>query len=156
MARSTKPRKKYRPKRNLQNPIDYVLKGVKPASQDAQTKLKVGYHLSMAALCKGEGDTHDWQNVSDALNVAMVLCELGYGEDYLSDLSLGMQAMLAMRDRYKQGMSLLFRGEEMQAVNLGLSLHDAQVEEVPLAAFEKALDEVNRRLAKGIFLKRAA
>ena len=36
MARSTKPRKKYRPKRNLQNPIDYVLKGVKPASQDAR------------------------------------------------------------------------------------------------------------------------
>ena len=156
MARSTKPRKKYRQKRNLQNPIDYVLKGVKPASQDAQTKLRVGYHLSMAALCKGEGDTHDWQNVSDAMNVAMVLCEMGYGEDYLPDLSTAMQSMLAMRDRYKQGMSLLFRGEEMQAVNLGLDLHDAQVEEVPLAAFERALAEVERRLARGIFLKRAA
>lgn len=156
MARSTKPRKKYRPKRNLLNPVEYVIAGVRPAARDAQTKLKVGYHMSMAALCRGEGDTHDWQNVSDAMNVAMVLCEMGYGEDYLPDLSVAMQSMLAMRDRRKAGQKLLFRGEEMQAVNLGLELHDAQVEEVPRAAFEKALDEVNRRLAKGIFLKREA
>ena len=155
MARSTKPKKKYRPKRNLQNPLEYVMLGVKPAAQDAQIKLKVGYHMAMASLTKGEGTTTDWQIVSDAMNVAMVLCEMGYGEEYLPDLTLAMQAMLAVRDRYKNGASLLFRGEEMQAVNLGLELHDEQVEIVPLVSFEKALGEVNRRLVKGIFLKAA-
>ena len=155
MANNKKPRKTYRPKRVLQNPLEYVMLGVKPAAQDAQTKLKLGYHMAMTSLTKGEGTTTDWQIVSDAMNVAMVLCEMGYGEEYLPDLTVAMQAMLAVRDRYKNGASLLFRGEEMQAVTLGLELHDAQVEIVPLVSFEKALGEVNRRLVKGIFLKAA-
>lgn len=122
---------------------------MKPASGEAQTKLKVGYHWSMNNLTKGQGTVSDWQTVADALNVAMVLCEMNYGADYLPDLEKGMQAMLSLRNRYRQTNRFIFRAEEMQAVNLGLELHDEQIAIVPLVHMEKALDEVEKRLTPG-------
>lgn len=156
MPRSTKPRKTYRPKRLIHNPVEWVVSGLKPASVDAQTKLKLGYHWSMANLTKGDGTTHDWQTVSDALNVALVLCEMDYGKEYLPELDTAMFSMLDLRDRYRATGRMLFKGTEMQAVNLGLELHDEQIALAPIATMEKALQEVERRLTKGNFLKRAA
>jgi hypothetical protein len=156
MPSNKKPRKTYRPKRILHNPVAWVVNGVKPASVDAQTKLKLGYHWSMTNLTKGDGTTHDWQTVSDALNVAMVLCEMDYGKDYLPELEVAMYSMLDMRDRYRATGRLLFKGQEMQAVNLGLELHDEQIAIAPLGVMENALNEVKRRLAKGFFVKREA
>lgn len=156
MPSSKKPRKPYRPKRVLRNPIEWVVTGVKPATEDAQTKLKVGLHWSMAKITKGEGDTTDWQNVSDALNVSMVLCEMGLGKEYLPELETAMYAMVDLRDRYKKTGRMVLKALEMQAINLGLELHDEQIAVAPVKDMELALAEVQRRLASRNFVKRAA
>ncbi len=154
MASNKKPKKKYRPKGVVLNPIEYVISGMKPPTEDVKTKLKVAYHWAMASLTKGNGTPDDWQEVTNTLNVAMVLCEKGFGREYLPSLSNAADALVRMRDRFKQeGKSLLFRADEMQAVNEALALHDAQLEATLVKDVELAVKEVERRLRLKLFHK---
>jgi hypothetical protein len=53
MPRSSAPRKKYKPKGILKDPLSYVLGGIRPASEDARVKRKILAHLAMQALVQG-------------------------------------------------------------------------------------------------------
>jgi hypothetical protein len=154
MSANKKPKKKYRPKGVVLNPIEYVISGMKPPAEDVKTKLKVAYHWAMANLTKGRGTPTDWQEVTNTLNVAMVLCERGFGREYLPSLSEAADALVRMRDRYKQeGKSLLFRADEMKAVNEAIDLHDAQLDATLVKDVELAVIEVERRLRLKLFHK---
>lgn len=151
MAANKKPKKKYRPKGIIQDPIRYVMVGIKPANTDIQLNLKIKCHDAMFNLTHGKGTKDDWQVVADALNVSMVLWEMGYGQEYLDDIGEAMSAMNSIRDRYKKDGSLVLRGPEMKVINDGLDLHDQQIEIVPIHAMEKALRSVNERLNRGVY-----
>jgi hypothetical protein len=86
--------------------------------------------------------------------VALVLCERGFGREYMPTLLAAAEAMTRMRNRYKkEGKSLLFKADEMRAVNEGLDLHDAQLEVTLVKDVELAVMEVEKRLRQRLFHK---
>lgn len=156
MPASKKPKKRYRPKGIIINPIEYVVSGLKPASEEAQTRLKLGYHWAMLRLTRGEGTKEDWWEVANAMNVAIVLAEHGYGDaEVIEDVKEAMLALHRVKLRYRETGRLLFRGEELTAVNLGLDIHDAQMETATVRDIELAIAECEKRIANREFIKPA-
>lgn len=153
MPASSKPKKKYRPKGIIRNPIAYVIEGINPPSPEKATQVQVSYHWSMTNLTKGTGTIRDWQAISNSLNLTMVLAEMGWGENYIGQIREAMYALAAMRDRYKAGKPLRFTGPELQEINDALALHDEQVRMCPVKVFEKAIADADARIARKEFLQ---
>lgn len=146
MPTSKKPRKKYRPKPILKDPVGEAIKLINPAKQEHATSIQIIVHDAMARLTKGVGTPHDWQTVADAINVTIVLCEKGYAPpEWMPDILAARDAMKAARDRHKSGKALLFKGEEIQLVNEALLVHDQQIEVALLKDVEWALKDVSQR-----------
>lgn len=152
MASNKKPKKKYKPKGVIRDPIAFVIKGVKPAEPDAQLRAKIHLHQSMMSLTRGEGGKYEWQEVANSINVALALCEMGYGKEFVPDLVKAQGAMAMLRDRGKTTGRFVFKAEEMQAVNVGIDIHDQQIELAPIADFERAIRAVDLALMKGNFV----
>lgn len=146
MANNKKPRKRYRPKPVIADPVNYVVNGFKPVLQSHALRVKLINHGSLLALTRGQGTRTDWEYICAALNVAIVLAEQGVGEDYYDEIKAAMQAHAQCGKRYFKGQSFGYTGEQLNAVNLGLEVHDAQIDTVTVAQMEKAHLEVAKRI----------
>lgn len=153
MANTKRPRKAYRPKVVISNPLDYVLSGYAPPSEDVKVNLRIKFHLAMTRIAKGEADKDDWGIVADAINVCVVLCEMGFGREFYPDLVAAQQAMLDMKARYKKTGKIILKGDEMQKINVALDLHDQQIDLVRTIDVERAVFSVQQRLRNGIIFK---
>jgi hypothetical protein len=138
MAANKKPRKKYVPKRNLTNPLAFVLEGVKPLEHDRRTTLRIINHAALAALVRGEGSHDDWQQVCSAINMAIAFAEMGLGTDYIPEIRQAMRAHAECGSRLHRHGKFGYSGTELQAVNLVMDVHDAQLEEAAVQQIETA------------------
>jgi hypothetical protein len=75
----------------------------------------------------------------------------GKGSDWLPEIREAQNALYEMASRGLEKEKFLFRGPEMQAVNLAMDVHDVQLEESTVKQLEDMADFV----AKQIVLKRA-
>lgn len=80
------------------------------------------------------------------LNVALVLCEQGVGQEYRDELVAGREALLACGMRSVEKGRFAFTGDELRAMNEALAVHDAQLENIRAIDVERAANEVIRRL----------
>jgi hypothetical protein len=75
----------------------------------------------------------------------------GKGNDWLPEIKEAQDALYEMAKRGLESDKFLFRGPEMQAVNLAMEIHDAQLEESTV----KQLEDMSDFVTKQIILKRA-
>jgi hypothetical protein len=97
MAATKKPRKKYRPRQVIKDPIAFVVSGTRPGSDEAQLKTKISYHMAMTNITQGRGDKSDWQEIANSINLALTLAEMGWGKDYVPVLVKAQGAMILLR-----------------------------------------------------------
>lgn len=145
----SKPRKKYKPKGVRLDTMAWVMSGMKPVSQvqHAGIALKIKNHDALANLTQGRGKRDDIDLVIAALNVAEGLAMLGLGTDWRPEINAAQEAVYQMGKRGLQhGDKFLFTGPEMQAVNLGMDVHDAQLDECTVKQLEEALLIVDREI----------
>lgn len=150
----SKPRKKYKPKGVRLDTMAWVLSGMKPVAQvqHAGLALKIKNHDALANITQGRGKRDDIDIVIAAMNVAEALGMLGLGSDWRPEINAAQEAIYQMGKRgLKNGDKFLFTGPEMQAVNLGMDIHDAQLDECTVKQLEQALAIVEREIR----LKRA-
>lgn len=147
-------RKKYKPKGVRLDTMAWVLSGMKPVAkvQHAGLALKIKNHDALANITQGRGKRDDVDIVIAAMNVAEALGMLGLGSDWRPEINAAQEAIFHMGKRgLKNGDKFLFTGPEMQAVNLGMDIHDAQLDECTVKQLEQALAIVEREIR----LKRA-
>lgn len=147
-------RKKYKPKGVRLDNMAWVMSGMKPVSQvqHAGLALKIKNHDALANITQGRGKRDDIDIVIAAMNVAEALAMLGLGSDWRAEINAAQEAIYHMGKRgLKHGDKFLFTGPEMQAVNLGMDVHDAQLDECTVKQLEEALLIVDREIR----LKRA-
>lgn len=152
MAANKKPRKKYRPRGVFKDPLAYVMAGNRPATEEAQLKAKIGYHLSMTNITQGRGRKEDWQEITNSINLGLTLCEMGYGKEFVPDLVKAQGAMILLRDRFKSSDRMILKAEEMSLINTALDLHDQQLALAPIREVEKAIRHVEQQIARGNFV----
>lgn len=149
MPSNSKPRKKYRPKPVLLNPIDHVVQGVKPPAPDRVLKVQAINHGALHSLTRGKGTKADWDHVTWALNTALLLCELDVGAEYKDDVLAAMKAHNACGIRHVRGHNFGYTGPELMDVNRAMGMHDLQMPLVTVAEYESAQREVERRVMRG-------
>lgn len=150
MPASKKPRKKYRQKYSATvNPLAYVLSGFKPLTTDSKTKLGTINHGSMVALVNGTAVRNDWDNICVLINMSVVMSEMVFQEAYLDDLKLAMLAHAHCGRRLNTHGKFGYSGEEINAVNFAMEIHDQQLEQITVAELEATHKEVARRIRQG-------
>lgn len=150
----TKPRKKYKPKGVRLDVMAWVKSGMLPINKvnHAGVTLKIKNHAALASITQGTGTRDDIDVVIAAMNITEALALLGKGKDWHQEIRAAQDAILQMGKRgLAKGDKFLFTGPEMQAVNLAMDVHDAQLDECTVAELEKALALVEREIR----LKRA-
>lgn len=142
MPACKKPRKKYRPKGVLPDPVSYVMKGFVPLTQfdGAATMLKIKAYDALNNLREGKGAFHDVDQVVTALNVSDALALGGeIGKEYAAEIRAAQDAVHSMASRGAKAGRFLFTGPELLAVNTGMEIHAAQMDVVTLGELQKAL-----------------
>jgi hypothetical protein len=136
-------RSNYRPRPVRNDVVGWVLSGMKPMNAvPATTTLRLRNHMALESLLKGTGTRADVDLIIGALNMTEVLALWGKGDDYRKEISDAQDALFAMAVRGAKTGRFLFTGPEMQAVKLGMEIHDAQLDVSLVSDIEKATDYV--------------
>lgn len=144
-------RSKYRPKRNLVNPVGFVLEGLTPvrAQRSFMVDLKIKNHGAMTALMQGSATRSDIDVLINLVNIVEALYRLGFGTDYGSIVK---DSMAALREVARRGVSsnkFILRASEIKALNDVMELHDAQLEVIVLKDMDRAVDMVRKEYERG-------
>lgn len=139
-------RSKYRPRAILQNPLGYVLEGMTPVAKHDNylTELKIKNHLAMAMLTRGQATRSDIDTLIATVNVVEALYRLGFGTEYADVVRDGLDALRAVGKRGAESMKFILKADEMNALNLVMELHDAQMDLITIKDMDNAVAIVRK------------
>ena len=148
-----KKKSKYKPKGVRLDALNWVLSGLKPVSQvgDALLVLKAKNHSALTEVVQGRGNRDQIDVLIAALNMCEAYAIHGKGKDWLPEINEAQNALYEMASRGLEANKFLFRGPEMQAVNLAMDIHDLQLE----TSTVKELEDMTAFVTKQIQLKKA-
>lgn len=142
MPANKRPRKHYRPKNVLRDPVSWVRKGFMQLTDYGHhaVNLKIRAHDSLNNICSGKGRFEDVDSLVNALNISDALATGGeIGSEYVPVIRAGQDALFTMASRGKASDRFLFTGPEITAVQLALEVHDAQLDVCTVDDLETAL-----------------
>ena len=127
MAGTKKPRRKYDPTRWLARSVSRAesRRDANPLKDDQQRDLALCYHMSFENMLK-RGNEEDWYVLSATMNVALVLAEQGYGEEYIPEIKQAMESLMDLKYRADRTGRWAFDGAGIQHMRVALELHDQQ------------------------------
>lgn len=139
-------RSKYRPRGVRLDNLGWVVGGLKRLTQlpHENVIVRARNHDALRSLAAGTGTRADVDIVIGALNMteALALIRKDLGADWQAEIQAAMQGLLEMARRGAATGRFLFRGPELTAVNLGMEVHDAQLDATTVAELERAMDLV--------------
>jgi hypothetical protein len=145
-----KKRSKYRPKRVLQDPVNWVLGGFKTLDsvKDQYLLLMIKIHDSLATLYKGKADRPTMDVVINAFNMAEALAQAGVGHEYSHDIRLAQEIFLRVAIRGVQNGDVFEVDEgEKYVLQIAIDVHDAQLNSCTIIELEKAIGYVKKAVA---------
>ena len=143
-------RSKYRPKPVITDPINHVLSGLKRVgSISAGVTLMIKNHTALEAVRKGQGTREDIDILIGALNMTEALAFFKYGNDWAGEIRAAQDALLELGRRGAETGKFILRGPELTALNMGMEIHDAQLEACTVSDLEKAMDYVAQCIRNG-------
>ena len=148
-------RSKYVPKPVYTNPMEYVKQSVATlSSHKALVNIQLRNHSALLALTQGKATKGDMDVAIAALNMAEAFCLHGHRSDYKPEVLDGLSALQAVCVRGAKTNHFVLRAAEMQAINLAIGVHNAQLEVVSLKDMEKAnklvIDTIKAKKARVI------
>jgi hypothetical protein len=151
-------RSNYRPKPQLPNPVAWIINGFKPVTQAGIVNVQIKNHNAIDALRKGVAGREDMDTLIEALNISEALQRLGIGDEYKDELRAAQDALYEASKRgIDREYRFVLKAQELTAINLGMEIHDAQMEVTSIKHMEDALDivrsEIKNRKARVIMEK---
>lgn len=126
------------PRPILQNPVAYVMSGLKTPDKKLQEHLSFINHGSLHALTHGIGTGADWYNIAIALRVAINLANIGWAYENRSVFLQALQGHNACGERYVSGKTFGYSGEELRAINTAMDKHEDQLHSATVLEIEQA------------------
>lgn len=139
----------YHPKPVCLDVMGWIINGKKQvatAASDDITTLRIKNHMAMDLLRRGMGDRSQMNIVIAAFNMTDALARLRIGNEYSDLIRAGQDALYALANRGAKLGRFVFTGPELQAVNLAMEFHDAQLDVCTVSELEKAVNLVKREL----------
>lgn len=152
MAGNKKPRKAYKPKGFLVDPIRYTLNSIAMASahKSAYLGLKIQAHSSMTSVIQGKATRDDMDILVNMFNMVDALCRMRIGKEYYEQVKVGQGALRTAIERgLARGDRFILTGPEISAINAVIELHDAQLEVATVGDLGRACDMVANVVKSG-------
>jgi hypothetical protein len=140
-----KKRSKYRPRRVIADPVAWVINGFKSVSSCGEAvNLKIKNHQALHEVTKGNGDRSSVDILIAAMNMAEALYIVNpdLGKQYAAEIKAAQDAIYSMAKRGVEKGRFLFTGLEMQDINMGMEVHDAQLDACTIAELESGIKYV--------------
>ena len=127
-----------------------------PVGAEQQDSLSREYRTAFVSLLYGGGGADEWNTVVEALNIALVLCQRGFGREYEGSIVAALEAAALAMSAYKNTGKWGWPESSCVAINEGLDIHVAQLEQTKQADVLSAIAEVARRIDANDVYKEAA
>lgn len=98
------------------------------------------------AMRAGRGNAAHWRELVDAVNVGTELMAYQYAHDHAATFAAAHAALAALAERHSRTRSWTLRAPELQAIDLAVQVHRAQLMYCSRGELTKALDTVTARL----------
>jgi hypothetical protein len=150
MPSSKKPRKRYDANRWLHRAVNANEKRIdaKPLNDLQQRDLGLAYHIAFENMLK-RGSEEDFYILAGTLNVALLLAEQGYGEEFIPEVKTAMESLMDVKYRADRTGKWAFDGAGIQAMRRALILHDQQCALATRAEIKTALQAIIKRANEG-------
>ena len=136
-------RSKYRPRQMLANPVQWVLSGFAPMRENPHAiELKIKNHQAMFDMLHGDANRDTADLLIAAMNMAEALATVNYdklGGHLLREIDAAQDALHAMGKRSLAKGVFRFTGPELQAMNIGMDIHDQQLDTCNIAELDQAI-----------------
>ena len=147
-----KKRSKYRPRVMLQNPLEFVLSGMKPVRDlpgiflDVQLKNRA----ALEQIRMGQATKDDIDMLIGAFNIAEALAINGLGYDWKDEINAAQNDLLELaRKGVERNMRFIMTAKQWESLKLVMDLHEEQLANATVYDIEKANDFVLRVIAQG-------
>ena len=139
------------PRRDI---VDLLFDADQPLADHKRVSLLMAVHGSAQALIRGNAPRIVWHDITNALNIAQILCEgAGNSEVGLEVIFDAQNAMIAVGERCHAVGRLGASGDEIRAINNGIALYEQLLETVTKRQYTNAINEGIRRLKAGDVVK---
>lgn len=144
-------RSAYRPRPVRLDNLAWVKSGLQPMRENPATvDLRIKNHAAMAAVARGVATRDDIDVMIASMNVTEALATNGVGRDWAPEIRAGQDALLALTRRgIERGDRFVCTGPELNALNLAMEVHDAQLDGCTIAELEAALYRVQATIRGG-------
>jgi len=145
-------RSKYRPRQVLQNPLDFVLSGLKPVRDLSNVYLDVQLRNRQALeqVRTGHATRQDIDLLIGAFNIAEALAIQGLGRDWIAEINAAQNDLLELaRKGVARDMRFTMNAQQWESLRLVLDLHEEQLANATAYDIEKAHDFVLAVIRKG-------
>lgn len=145
---------KYRPRAIITDALHYVLSGFKPLNQvdDEAVKLKIKNHDALLSLSSGNGSIEVLDVLIAAMNMAEAMIRTSkLGVEWATEIRQASESLHAVCVRGLNTGRFVCKGPELTALNIGMDVHDAQLDACTVAELDASLKLVKQEIR----LKRA-
>lgn len=127
-----------------------------PVDAEQQDSLSREYRTAFVSLLSGGGGEEEWNTVVEALNIALVLCERGFGLEYEGSIVVALDVAFLAMSGYKKTGKWEWPESWFSPIDQGLEIHSAQLELTKQADVLSAIAEVARCIEANDVYKEAA
>lgn len=148
MGNTSKPRKKYKPRAILVNPLGYVLESITRVADHSfgLVALRILNSAAMVSLLRGTASKKDMDKLVAMSNIVEALYQMGFGAEY-KDVSIeGRVSILSIVERSVKHGRFTPTGQEITALNALMELHDAQMNVITVKDMERAVQYVYNKM----------
>lgn len=151
MPGNSKPRKKYRPKKNLVDPVGFVTESLTPLlEQETYVRdLHLSTHSAMRSLIRGSATKDDMNAILSAHNITQALLVTQKLTDVDQVILKSEAALYALTDRAKVLGRYVLKALELQTLNDMVALHDDFMGVITVGQMEEALKFSKAELKAG-------
>lgn len=143
-------RSSYRPRPQMLNPVQWVLGGFQPVRENEHAVgLKIKNHQAMLDMTAGHADRDTVDLLIAAMNMAEGLATVSpekLGGHLAAEIRAAQDAIHTMGKRSLAKGVFRFTGPEMQAMNVGMEIHDQQLDTCNIAELHEAIDLVAKNI----------
>lgn len=148
MAKSRKPRKAYKGRDVILNPMQVARANVMPLDDHGQALIKIKQSQAISNICQGDGTREDWDVIAGTCNVAILVSEAYFEKQYQTEIQAAKDAIICVKQRYKVHNRLGFKGEELKAINKLILIAEEQAKQITRKEYSRILDSLhNMRFA---------
>ncbi|WP_212197104.1 hypothetical protein [Burkholderia vietnamiensis] len=112
-------------------------------------KVELAYHLALEEMRMGRGTDTGMNQLAYALNLALVLCELGFRNEQAACIRLAQECLVRVGADGRRGGRWCVDEEAYRAIGPALAVHDHQLETATVTQIRRAERTILDRIATG-------